>query len=180
MKIPRRACYHADYLLMDFYKDKLEKDLSISAEIAAKLKRILTTLGDFSAEELGDKINVYGIIGSNTKNLLSNASQLNLMFRITIIAPFGLTSRIEHSEAVEGIFVDFKHFGHKKLPFVVAHIGPIFRNEISPHQGLLRIRELTVTHINHFVNLENKYNQNYSEVVNLEFMMFPREEQMSS
>ncbi|KAK1586724.1 hypothetical protein Q3G72_005519 [Acer saccharum] len=56
--------------------DKLEKDLSISVEMAAKLKRILMTSGDFSAEELGDKIKEYGIVAPNTKNLLSDAFQL--------------------------------------------------------------------------------------------------------
>ncbi|KAK0594080.1 hypothetical protein LWI29_024752 [Acer saccharum] len=38
--------------------------------MAVKLKRILMTSGDFSAEELGDKIKEYGIVAPNTKNLL--------------------------------------------------------------------------------------------------------------
>ncbi|GKB36384.1 glycine--tRNA ligase, mitochondrial 1-like protein [Tanacetum coccineum] len=54
--------FRADHLLKDYYKDTLEKDLSISSEKAAKLKHILVILDDLSAEQLGAKIKEYGIV----------------------------------------------------------------------------------------------------------------------
>jgi len=51
--------------------------------------------------------------------------------------------------------------------------------QISPRQGLLRVREFTLAEIEHFVDPENKAHPKFSEVANLEFLMFPREEQMS-
>jgi len=43
----------------------------------------------------------------------------------------------------------------------------------------LRVREFTLAEIEHFVDPENKAHPKFSEVANLEFLMFPREEQMS-
>lgn len=51
--------------------------------------------------------------------------------------------------------------------------------QISPRQGLLRVREFTLAEIEHFVDPEDKSHPKYSEVANLNFLMFPREEQMS-
>lgn len=51
--------------------------------------------------------------------------------------------------------------------------------QISPRQGLLRVREFTLAEIEHFVDPEDKSHPKYSEVADLEFLMFPREEQIS-
>ncbi|KAF2311632.1 hypothetical protein GH714_025368 [Hevea brasiliensis] len=85
-----RNCYHADHLLKDFCKDKLEKDLNISAEKEAELKHVLAALDDLSAEELGAKIREYGITAPDTKNPLSAPYPFNLMFQ-TSIGPSGLS-----------------------------------------------------------------------------------------
>ena len=52
-------------------------------------------------------------------------------------------------------------------------------SQISPRQGLLRVREFTLAEIEHFVDPENKSHPKFSDVSKLEFLMFPREEQMS-
>lgn len=51
--------------------------------------------------------------------------------------------------------------------------------QISPRQGLLRVREFTLAEIEHFVDPEDKAHPKFADVANLEFLMFPREEQMS-
>lgn len=51
--------------------------------------------------------------------------------------------------------------------------------QISPRQGLLRVREFTLAEIEHFVDPEDKSHPKFSEVANLEFLMFPREDQVS-
>lgn len=51
--------------------------------------------------------------------------------------------------------------------------------QISPRQGLLRVREFTLAEIEHFVDPEDKSHAKFSTVADLEFLMFPRELQMS-
>lgn len=51
--------------------------------------------------------------------------------------------------------------------------------QISPRQGLLRVREFTLAEIEHFVDPEDKSHPKFSEVANLEFLMFPRQDQVS-
>ncbi|GKU92916.1 hypothetical protein SLEP1_g6573 [Rubroshorea leprosula] len=175
------TCYRADHLLKDFCNDKLQKDLSISAEKAAELKHVLAVLDDLSAEELGSKIKEYGITAPDTKNPLSDPYPFNLMFQ-TSIGPSGLSPGYMRPETAQGIFVNFKdlyYYNGNKLPFAAAQIGQAFRNEISPRQSLLRVREFTLAEIEHFVDPEHKEHPKYCEVENLEFLMFPREEQMS-
>lgn len=51
--------------------------------------------------------------------------------------------------------------------------------KISPRQGLLRVREFTLAEIEHFVDPDDKSHPKFSEVAKLEFLMFPREDQVS-
>ncbi|KAE8660891.1 Glycine--tRNA ligase 1 [Hibiscus syriacus] len=175
------TCYRADHLLKDFCNEKLQKELTISAEKAAELKHVLATLDDLSPEALGAKIKEYGITAPDTKDPLSDPYPFNLMFQ-TSIGPSGLSPGYMRPETAQGIFVNFKdlyYYNGNKLPFAAAQIGQAFRNEISPRQGLLRVREFTLAEIEHFVDPEDKSHPKYPEVADLEFLMFPREEQMS-
>ncbi|KAK4486036.1 hypothetical protein RD792_008699 [Penstemon davidsonii] len=176
------TCYRADHLLKDYCKEKLEKDLSMTAEKAADLKHVLAMLDDLTAEQLGAKIKEYGITAPDTKNPLSDPYPFNLMFQ-TSIGPSGISPGYMRPETAQGIFVNFKdlyYYNGNKLPFAAAQIGQAFRNEvIAPRQGLLRVREFTLAEIEHFVDPQDKSHPKFSEVANLEFLMFPRELQMS-
>ena len=55
----------------------------------------------------------------------------------------------------QNIFIDFLRIYktlRRKLPFAVAQVGKSFRNEISPRQGLLRMREFYQAEIEVFFN----------------------------
>lgn len=174
-------CYRADHLLKDFCKDKLEKDHTLSPEQTEEYNKILAILDDLSAEQLGSKIREYGIVAPDTKNPLSDPYPFNLMFQ-TSIGPSGLSSGYMRPETAQGIFVNFKdlyYYNGNKLPFAAAQIGQAFRNEISPRQGLLRVREFTLAEIEHFVDPEDKSHPKFGDVSDLEFLMFPREDQMA-
>ncbi|KAI3919743.1 hypothetical protein MKX01_000184 [Papaver californicum] len=175
------TCHRADHLLKDFCNEKLDKDLNLlSIEKVQELKHVLAMLDDFSPEQLGSKMKEYGIVAPVTKNPLSDPHPFNLMFQ-TSIGPSGAMPGYMRLETGQGIFVNFKdlyYYNGSKLPFAAAQIGQAFRNEISPRQGLLRVREFTLAEIEHFVNPEDKSHHKYSEVVDLEFLMFPREEQV--
>jgi glycyl-tRNA synthetase len=175
------TCYRADHLLKDFCKDKLEKDNTLSPEKTAEFNHVLAVLDDLSAEQLGAKIKEYGIVAPDTKNPLSDPYPFNLMFQ-TSIGPSGLSPGYMRPETAQGIFVNFKdlyYYNGNKLPFAAAQIGQAFRNEISPRQGLLRVREFTLAEIEHFVDPEDKSHPKFRDVSDLEFFMFPREQQLT-
>ncbi|MCD6370384.1 MAG: glycine--tRNA ligase [Thermoplasmata archaeon] len=58
-------------------------------------------------------------------------------------------------ETAQGIFINFPilyRLNREKLPMGVAQIGKGFRNEISPRQGLLRLREFNMAEIEFFID----------------------------
>jgi glycyl-tRNA synthetase len=68
------------------------------------------------------------------------------MFKTSIGAHGDITG-YGRPEAAQGIFVDFKRVyesSREKLPIGVAQVGTVMRNEISPRQGPLRLREFTI------------------------------------
>ncbi|KAL1820761.1 hypothetical protein ACET3Z_015630 [Daucus carota] len=175
------TCYRADHLIKDYCKHRLERDASLTAEKTAEFRHVIAALDDLSPEEIGAKIQEYGITAPDTNNPLSALYPFNLMFQ-TSIGPSGLTPGYMRPETAQGIFVNFKdlyYHNGSKLPFAAAQIGQAFRNEISPRQGLLRVREFTLAEIEHFVDPEDKSHPKFSEVASLEFLMFPREDQVS-
>jgi glycyl-tRNA synthetase len=60
-------------------------------------------------------------------------------------------------EAAQGIFVEFKRLyeqTREKFPLGIAQIGHALRNEISPRQGLIRLREFTIMDVEFFFDPE--------------------------
>lgn len=76
----------------------------------------------------------------------------NLMFE-TRIGPGKGKRGYLRPETAQGIFIAFKrlsdYFRHK-LPFGVAQIGRAYRNEISPRQGVIRLREFNQAELEFF------------------------------
>jgi glycyl-tRNA synthetase len=58
------------------------------------------------------------------------------------------------------------------MPFAAAQIGMGFRNEVSPRQGLLRVREFTMGEIEHFYDPKNRDHPKFNEVVDIAFPMW--------
>jgi glycyl-tRNA synthetase len=58
------------------------------------------------------------------------------------------------------------------MPFAAAQIGMGFRNEVSPRQGLLRVREFTMGEIEHFYDPKNRDHPKFNEVVDITFPMW--------
>jgi glycyl-tRNA synthetase len=78
------------------------------------------------------------------------------MFRTTI-GPYSDAVGYGRPEAAQGIFVEFKRLyemAREKLPFGVIQIGRALRNEISPRQGLVRLREFTIGDLEFFFDPE--------------------------
>ena len=84
--------------------------------------------------------------------------QFNMMFK-TYIGATGDESAVTYlrPETAGGIFVNFKNVIdsiHPRLPFGIAQIGKVFRNEIAPRDFIFRVRELEQMEIEYFVRPE--------------------------
>ncbi|KAL2612648.1 hypothetical protein R1flu_024340 [Riccia fluitans] len=174
-------CYRADHLLKDYCNDSLEKDPLLTAEKRQELKGVLSTLDELNAQQLGAKIKEYKITAPDSKNPVSDPYPFNLMFS-TSIGPAGNAPGYLRPETAQGIFVNFSklyYYNGNKLPFAAAQIGQAFRNEIAPRQGLLRVREFTLAEIEHFVDPEDKSHPKFKDVADLQFLLYPRKEQLA-
>ena len=82
----------------------------------------------------------------------------NLMFSTTI-GPGSQRTGYLRPETAQGMFVDFARllrFYRDTLPFGAVQIGKSYRNEISPRQGMIRLREFTQAEAEIFVHPDKK------------------------
>jgi glycyl-tRNA synthetase len=80
--------------------------------------------------------------------------EFNLMFETTI-GPGSQRKGYLRPETAQGIFTDFTRlvrFYRNKLPFGAVQIGKSYRNEISPRQGVIRLREFSQAEAEIFVH----------------------------
>ena len=71
------------------------------------------------------------------------------MFKTTI-GPSSERIGLTRPETAQGMFTEFKNVyisQRKKLPLGIAQIGKSMRNEISPRQGPIRLREFDMMEI---------------------------------
>ena len=79
------------------------------------------------------------------------------MFK-TNIGPYDQDPAYGRPEAAQGIFVNFRRIYEtmrERFPIGIAQIGTVLRNEISPRQGPLRLREFTIMDFEFFFDPEN-------------------------
>ncbi len=89
---------------------------------------------------------------------LSEVKAFLLLFQ-TYIGPYSPENLAYlRPEAAQGMFVNFKRvyeIMRRKLPLGIAQIGRVARNEISPRQGPIRLREFTIMEIEFFYDDKN-------------------------
>lgn len=112
------------------------------------------------------------------KGNFGKTRKFNMMFKVGI-GPESEPAYLR-PETCQSIFVDFPRLFKTmrgKLPLGIAQIGKSFRNEISPRQSLLRLREFYQAEIEVFCN-PNKLDDlaKFAEVGNTEIMIMVGEE----
>jgi len=109
-----------------------------------------------SLEELKAAIDKANIRCPDCGGQLGEPKQFFTMFKTTI-GPYSDAVGYGRPEAAQGIFVEFKRLyemTREKLPFGALQIGRALRNEISPRQGLIRLREFTIADLEFFFDPE--------------------------
>lgn len=106
-----------------------------------------------ATEEMDRIIIENNIVCQNCGGKLEKVSKFNMMFQVRV-GTSGDEAYLR-PETCQSIFVDFLRIYktmRKKLPFAIAQYGKSFRNEISPRQSLLRLREFYQAEIEIFFN----------------------------
>jgi len=104
-------------------------------------------------DEFDNAISQNNIKCPKCKGDFEKTKKFNMMFRVGI-GPEGEEAYLR-PETCQSIFVDFPRLFKTmrgKLPLGIAQVGKSFRNEISPRQSLLRLREFYQAEIEVFCN----------------------------
>jgi glycyl-tRNA synthetase len=128
--------FRADHLLKEFAK--------------------ITEAEKMSLKELHEAIGQNEIRCPECSGTFDEPKQFLTMFKTTI-GPYSEAIGYGRPEAAQGMFVEFNRLytmAREKLPFGVLQIGHALRNEISPRQGLIRLREFTIADLEFFLDPE--------------------------
>ncbi|AEF96636.1 glycine--tRNA ligase [Methanotorris igneus] len=131
-------------------------------------------------EELSQLIKEHDIRCPKCGGEFGEVKKFNLMF-VTSIGPGGKRTGYMRPETAQGIFIQFRRlaqFFRNKLPFGVVQIGKSYRNEISPRQGVIRLREFTQAEAEFFVHPKIKKHERFKEVEDEIVPLLPADRQM--
>lgn len=147
---------------VDHFKEPLVECLRCRRKFRAD--HLLQELANLSSQET-DRMNLQEIAGEieehdikcpECNGALSEPKYFLTMFQTTI-GPYSESVGYGRPEAAQGIFVEFKRLYEQireRLPIGFAQIGHALRNEISPRQGPIRLREFTIIDLEFFFDPE--------------------------
>ena len=104
------------------------------------------------------------------------ARPMNLMFSTRIGAMKGGRVAYMRPETAQGMFMLFpalyRHF-RNRLPFGAVQSGKGYRNEISPRQGMIRLREFNMAELEYFIDPDVVPQHDFSKWNSIEFNLIP-------
>ena len=132
------------------------------------------TFEGISLKNLADLIKKHNLKCPKCKGPFEEVGVLNLMFPLTVGNDVKAYLRGETAQAA---YVNFKREFEclrKKLPLGLAIIGKAYRNEISPRQLLIRMREFNQAELQIFFNPDKiEEHPRFSEVKNYKLFVMP-------
>jgi glycyl-tRNA synthetase len=99
------------------------------------------------------------------------------MFKTSIGAGKGKTAYLR-PETAQGMFVNFSQvyrYGREKLPVGAVQVGRAFRNEISPRQGVIRLREFSQMEAELFIHPDDKSWPRFDSVKDQKIPLIPND-----
>jgi len=102
----------------------------------------------------------------NCGSELKDAYPVNLMFS-TKIGIGNARDAFLRPETAQGIFIDFHllyRYAREKLPFGVIQLGRGYRNEVSPRQGIIRLREFSMAEAEVFIDPLEKTHPDFDRI----------------
>lgn len=141
-----------------FRADHLLEEKGISSAEAEKM----------NLEEVAEEIERHIIVCPDCGGKFGAPTRYLTMFQTTI-GPYLGSTGYGRPEAAQNIFVEFNRLyiaARERLPFGCINIGKALRNEISPRQGLIRLREFTIADLEFFFDPEEPACDKLLEVEN--------------
>ncbi len=141
-----------------FRADHLLEEKGISSAEAEKM----------TLAEIKEELERHGIVCPDCGGPFGEPQRFLTMFETTI-GPYSGAVGYGRPEAAQNIFVEFDRLytaARERLPFGVIQIGHALRNEISPRQGLIRLREFTIADLEFFFDPEEPCCRFLGEVEN--------------
>ncbi len=96
----------------------------------------------------------------------------NLMFSTSIGAGTSGRDGFLRPETAQGMFTSFpalyRHF-RERLPFGAVQVGKGYRNEISPRQGMIRLREFNMAELEYFIDPNASVEHDFSSWSDITF-----------
>ncbi len=130
-------------------------------------------------EELQEIVKVHGVRCPSCGGELTSFKEHHLMFKLSVGG--GGETAFLRPETAQNIFLNFKRIAYAmraKLPFAVAQVGKSFRNEISPRQSIIRLREFSQMEIEVFFSpIRGDGPSSFDEVGDTVLRILTREEQ---
>lgn len=167
-------------------KKKKIKDVKIEKlddAVVQEYEETLAKLDNYDGEGFNQLIQKFDIKGPVSGVDLDPPKPFNLMFQTYIGPSADKPNGYLRPETAQGQFVNFQkllEFNKQKMPFASASIGKSFRNEISPRQGLLRVREFLMAEIEHYVDPESgKKHEKFDDVKDTELTLLNRHTQLA-
>ncbi len=143
------------------------------------VKDIVENPDTLSEDELDEVISKNNIRCPECGGKLGKVYEFNLMFK-TSIGPGSKRAGYLRPETAQGMFVDFPRllrFYRDHLPFGATQIGKAYRNEISPRQGVIRLREFTQAEAEIFIDPRDKTHPKFREIKDILMNLYSREGQ---
>ncbi|MDR0373945.1 MAG: glycine--tRNA ligase [Nitrososphaerota archaeon] len=141
-----------------FRADHLLEEKGINSAEAEKM----------SLDEIQTELQHHEVICPDCKGAFGEPTRYLTMFETTI-GPYAGSVGYGRPEAAQNIFVEFSRLynvARERLPFGCIIIGKALRNEISPRQGLIRLREFTIADLEFFFDPEESTCERIGEVEN--------------
>ncbi len=163
---------------VDHFKDLMVECLSCKRRFKADhlLKEAAGIQAEaFSLKQIEQTINERQIRCVECGGQLSKPVYFSTMFRTTI-GPYGESVGYGRPEAAQGMFIDFKRVYEtlrERMPIAIAQIGTALRNEISPRQGPIRLREFTIMEFEFFYDPSEPSCPYINEVSEKEIRILP-------
>jgi len=138
------------------------------------IKHIIEVPDALSNEEIYRVIKENDVFCPECGGDLSEVYEFNLMFK-TAIGPGNKMQGYLRPETAQGMLINFPRllrYFRDSLPFAAVQIGKSYRNEISPRQGVIRLREFTQAEAEIFINPIDKTHPRFGEVKDISMKFY--------
>jgi len=146
----------ADHVLEDLLKEKFE---------------------GIPAKRLDGLIKKHRIKCEKCGGTFGDAGELNMTFRVDVGTGKAMRRAYLKPETAQGAYVNFKQMFEvmrRRLPMGLAIIGRAFRNEISPRQGLVRMREFSQAELQVFFDPDNiNKHPDFGSISGMKLLLLP-------